>query len=117
MEPNFNDQTGVITIPERENVDYFIGGRKVVGNVTIKRPTVVYREPHRGFVFARGAVTEYRFTPQPPKSDSSESTESEQKVDASAEPVVVSTAGSDSENTDQQAAKAAAGARTSSSSR
>lgn len=100
VEPEFSGNT--ITIPEREGVDYRVGGRVVTGELEIKKRTVVTRSAKPGFKLAKGAVTSFVFTPEeaekPKDVQSNGDPADKNQVKDPAQPVVATLAGSDAQN-------------------
>jgi hypothetical protein len=111
--PEFDETTNTISIPEVDGIVFTIAGKPVSGDVVIRQNTVVRVAPQQGFVLAKGVERNHRFSASKLEGDVPKVPEVTPTPDppVPAEPVVVSTAGSDPENAAQQASEAEAGNR------
>lgn len=61
--PSFNGETGVITFPKVDGVEYTIHGVPVTGSETITKSTDVVAKPLPGYKFEENATSSWNFTP------------------------------------------------------
>lgn len=70
MEPVFNSETNVVTIPRHPGVRYLVDGKKVTGDIVVQKETVVTAEAVPPAKLKDGITTTWTFFPVTSKSES-----------------------------------------------
>lgn len=98
---NFDPETNKLTVSHVDGVEYRIGGKVIEGSVILKKNTTVRARPKPGYVFPRGATTEWTFeVSENPEKVEDESGEDETVSDP--DPVSDQSAGNTPESVGQQ---------------